>query len=89
MNLLKDESNARYMLPKIIGFVLVCLGVFPFLLWLVQETGFLVPEGADSGYWDNIIMAVVMLALGLTLISEKGAQITEAFFSWFSRKGGG
>ena len=46
-------------------------------------------EGHDDNEWNYILMSLAMLALGLTLVSEKGAKITEAFFGWFDRKNGG
>ena len=90
MKVLKDDANKRYMVPKVVGFVMVCIGVLPFVIWLVHQMGFLLPhEGHDDNEWHYILMSFAMFAIGLTLVSEQGAKITEAFFGWFGRKGGG
>jgi hypothetical protein len=87
VNILKDATNQQYMAVKVIGFVLLCLGVLPFVVWLGHQAGVLVPhDGHEEGEWKFILMSVTMLALGMTLITEKGAQLVEAFFGWFNRR---
>lgn len=80
-----DQTSWRP--SKVVGLVLFFFGCFPFIVWLLHNLGFLLPERGEIGDWSMLVVTAGMVGLGWMLYNGKGESISDAFLSWFKKKG--
>lgn len=69
------------------GTALMTLGVLIFSLYVVDYVDLIRP-GERPEEWGLIIMGGVVTSIGFMLRTGEGEKVSEAFLSWFKKRGG-